>query len=80
MVTYSKDTFQKNIKGPLLINWQLVNHYKRRMFKHNLSLLTQTTSQNRAKLLEMVTYALKIVPWNKRVNKSNFEKWLYGGF
>ena len=62
MVTYNKDTFQKNIKGPLLINWQLVNHYKRRMLKHNLSLLTQTTSQNRAKLLEMVTYALKIVP------------------
>ena len=44
------------------VYWQLVNHYKRRMFKHNLSLLTQTTSQNRAKLLEMVTYALKIVP------------------
>ena len=32
------------------------------MLKHNLSLLTQTTGQNPAKLLEMVTYALKIVP------------------
>ena len=74
-MTYNKDTFQKNIKRPLLINWQLVNHYKRRMLKHNLSLLT-LTSQNRAKLLEMVTYALKI----ERVNKSNFEKWPYGEF
>ena len=61
-LTYNKDTFQKNIKRPLLINWQLVNHYKHQMLKHNLSLLTQTTSQNRAKLLQMVTYALKIVP------------------
>ena len=28
----------------------------------------------------MVTYALKIVPWNEQVNKSNFEKLSYGGF
>ena len=40
----------------------------------------QTTGQNQAKLLQMVTYALKIVPWNKRVNKSNFEKSFYGRF
>jgi len=30
--------------------------------------------QNWAKLLQMVTHALKIAPWNERVNKSNFEK------
>ena len=40
----------------------------------------RTTGQNPAKLLQMVIYALKIVPWNERVNKSNFEKSLYGGF
>ena len=50
------------------------------MLKYNLTLLTQTTGQNRAKLLQMVSYALKIIPWNKRMNKSNFEKSLYGRF
>ena len=40
----------------------------------------RTTGQNRVKLLQMVTYALKIVPCNERVNKSNFKKSLYGGF
>ena len=28
----------------------------------------------------MVTYALKIVPWNERVNESNFENHLMVGF
>ena len=28
----------------------------------------------------MVTYASKIVPWNERVNESNFEKSSYGEF
>ena len=28
----------------------------------------------------MVTYTLKTVPWNEQMNKSNFEKSLYGGF
>ena len=51
-----------------------------KILRYTVSLLAQTTSQNRAKLLEMVTYALKIVPWNEWVNKSNFEKWPYGGF
>ena len=32
------------------------------MLKYNLPLLTRTTGQNPAKLLQMVTYALKIVP------------------
>ena len=35
------------------------------MLKYNLPLLTQTTGQNRAELLQMVThafFALKIVP------------------
>ena len=47
------------------------------MLKYNLPLLTQTTDQNPVKLLQMITDALKIV---ERVNKSNFEKLLYGGF
>ena len=32
------------------------------MLKYNLALLMQMTGQNPAKLLQMVTYALKIVP------------------
>ena len=39
----------------------------------------RTTAQHQVKLLLMVTYALKIVPWNEQLNKSNFEKLSYSG-
>ena len=50
------------------------------MSKYNLTLLTQTTGQNQAKLLLNGYLCTEDYPLKRQVNQSNFKKLSYGEF